>query len=73
MDATGMAALIVAITGAIGTAIGGLMAAWKWAKAQAKAEFLKEQSASTIRELEASNADLEAENKRLWSLLSERS
>lgn len=65
MDATGVAALIVAITGAIGTTGGGIAVAWRWAKAQAKADLLREQSQATITELET-------ENTRLWALLEER-
>lgn len=78
MDTAGLAALIVAIMGAIGTTIGGLLAAWKWAKTQAKAEWLREQSAATIRELETDNAELKrenaelrVENQRLWGLVPE--
>lgn len=67
MDTTGVAALIVAITGAIGTLITGIAVAWKWAKTIARESYLREQSAKTIRELEAENTELRAENKRLRS------
>lgn len=79
MDATALAALIVAVTGAIGTAIGGIMAAWRYAKAQAKAELLREQSAATIdaknrelADLQTECDELRAENARLWGLVPER-
>lgn len=54
------------------TAIGGpttIVALYKWAKAQGRAEAVQEQSAATIMAKDKEIAELNAENTRLWDLL----
>lgn len=72
--------LIMALLAVIGAVAGALRSAWRFAKAQAVAEVLRDQSAATIlaknaelADLEADNRELKAENGRLWTLLQERS
>ena len=54
------------------TAIGGpttIVSLYKWAKAQGRAEAVQEQSAATIMAKDKEIAELNAENTRLWDLL----
>ena len=54
------------------TAIGGpttIIALYKWAKAQGRAEYLQEQSKATITAKNAEIEELRAENVKLWALL----
>ena len=64
MDANNIAILL--------TAIGGpttIVSLYKWAKAQGRAEAVQEQSAATIIAKDKEIAELNAENTRLWDLL----
>jgi transposase-like protein len=76
MDATGLAALIGASVAAVSALIGGAASLYRFARAQAKADLLQEQSHATItakdgeiNELKAEVAEVKAENARLWSML----
>ena len=71
MDFTGIAAVIVALGGG-----GTLAALYRWAKAQGRADVLAEQAVETVKAKDAeiasgqaSLAECERENKRLWSLI----
>jgi len=86
-DIKDFAPLIMAALATTGAIAGALRSAWRFAKAQAVAELLRDQSAATILaknkeltdldaengELKAEKADLKAENGRLWALLQEKS
>ena len=64
MDTSQVVALISVIGGP--TTIGIL---YKWAKAQGRAEAVQEQSAATIKAKDQEIAELNAENTKLWDLL----
>lgn len=80
MDKSDLAPLVMAAIATAGAITGAMTSAWKWAKARAREDLLRDQATATITaknaelaELEADNIDLKAENARLWALLQERS